>query len=408
MLTDVEIRKAEPRESAYDLTDGDGLELRVHPSGAKAWRFSYRLHGRRRRVPLGRYPDVKLGAARREAAILRGRVARGEDPAAERTKAKEGATMADLFARYIEEHAEPKKKPASVRMDRMNWQNHAAPVLGRKLVDAVTHAEIAALHHAIGKKTIRAKDPKTGKKTTRHTKGAANRTLALLSKMFSLAERWGMRQQGSNPCKGVEKFKERRMERFLSPAERKRLDAALDAAEKAGPRAPGGLGSGAITAIRLLSLTGARLGEIVGLEWPMVDLHARCLRIPDELSKTGRKVVPLSTPAVELLERLHEAHDASIPWVCVGEKGGKLQNLQRSWRKVRARAGLDDVRIHDLRHSAASDALNSGVPLALVGAMLGHRSVLTTQRYAHVADKALREAVETMGAAIERATKGER
>ncbi len=241
-------------------------------------------------------------------------------------------------------------------------------------------------------------------------KGAANRALALLRALLNAAEVWGERPQNSTPCTGVRRFRERdpqQAARFLDAEERVRLETVLCAGETADKGHSDYACQGAVLAIRLLSMTGARLSEIRGLTWPMVDLPNMCLRLPE--SKTGAKMIALSSQAATLLSELRLAGVArgrANEFVVTGERGGRLTTLQRSWRSIRGRAGVADVRIHDLPHSFASDALNAGVPLALVGSMLCHRNVQTTARYAHVADDARRRAVEIAGNAIEAATRG--
>ena len=193
----------------------------------------------------------------------------------------------------------------------------------------VTRADIAKIHHDL-----------------RHIPYDANRCLEIISKMFNLAEMWGLRPDGSNPRKHIKKYPEEKRERFLSPAELKRVGEVLREMEQEGIELPS-----SIAAVRLLILTGCRLGEIMTLKWEYVDIPGKALRLPD--SKTGAKVVHLGQPAVEVLEKIERVE--GNPWVIVGTKpGARLTDLQPFWQRVRARAGLKDVRIHDLRHTFAS------------------------------------------------------
>ena len=403
--------KSDPQKDVeIQVTGATGLRLRIKPSGAKSWTLRYRLKDtkERKRYTLGSYgKETGLAWARSEAAKILGKVANGEDPSADAKAKRTGATMADLWERYLEEHATKHKKESSVRMDELNWKNHIEPRFGSKRINTVTRAEVQKLHHEIGKpRKVARKNPKTGKKRKSLVlggKGVANRVLALLSKMFSFAEAVGLRPQNSNPCKHVQRYQEKGRQRFLDAAERCRLEAVLTKAEGRGPREKGYLAPGMITAVRLLSATGCRLGEIVNLQWGHVDLAGRRLRLPD--SKTGAKVVVLSSAAVEILQKAKTTRGASL-YVCPTETGGPLKNVQRSWRLIREAAKLDGVTLHTLRHSFASDAIAGGVPLAIVGELLGHKSVLTTRRYQHLADQALKEAADQAGAAIERAAKG--
>ncbi len=210
--------------------------------------------------------------------------------------------------------------------------------------------------------------------------------------MFNLAEMWGLRPDGSNPRKHIKKYPEEKRERFLSPAELKRVGEVLREMEQEGIEFPS-----SIAAVRLLTLTGCRLGEIMTLQWVHVDIAGKALRLPD--SKTGAKIVHLGQPAVEVLEKIERV--AENPWVIVGAKASaRLTDLQPFWQRVRARAGLKDVRIHDLRHTFASTAVSSGQGLPMIGKLLGHTQVQTTARYAHLAADPVRAAADEVSARI--------
>jgi integrase len=215
--------------------------------------------------------------------------------------------------------------------------------------------------------------------------------------MMNLAEVWRMRPNGSNPCRHIKKYRENKRERYLSEAELARLGEALTEVDQDGTVMPS-----AVAAIRLLIFTGARLSEILTLRWDYVE-HSY-LRLPD--SKTGAKVIYLNPPASELLARLPRIVDN--PYVIPGNKpGARLVNLQKPWRLIRARAGLEDVRIHDLRHTFASIGAASGLSLPMIGKLLGHTQAATTERYAHLADDPVRAASEAIGQRIDAAMKGE-
>ena len=239
----------------------------------------------------------------------------------------------------------------------------------------VTRADVAKLHHDL-----------------RHIPYDANRCLEMISKMFNLAEMWGLRPDGSNPRKHIKKYPEEKRERFLSPAELRRVGEVLREMEQEGIELPS-----SIAAIRLLILTGCRLGEIMTLQWEHVDIAGKALRLPD--SKTGAKVVHLGQPAVEVLEKIERVE--GNPWVIVGTKpGARLTDLQPFWQRVRARAGLKDVRIHDLRHTFASTAVASGQGLPMIGKLLGHTQVQTTARYAHLAADPIKDAADQVASSI--------
>ena len=216
--------------------------------------------------------------------------------------------------------------------------------------------------------------------------------LTLLSKAFNLAEVWGWRPVGRNPCRHVERYKEESRDRYLSESELKRLREVLARIEYERTASPQ-----TIAAIRLLILTGCRSSEILRLRWDEVDFERQCLSLSD--SKTGKRTVMLNSAALEILEGLEQVE--GNPYVIPGGKRGKpLSTLQRLWDRVRVEADIADVRVHDLRHHFASVAINSGHNLSVIGKLLGHSKIATTQRYAHLADDPLRWANEQIGSKL--------
>jgi integrase len=216
--------------------------------------------------------------------------------------------------------------------------------------------------------------------------------------MFNLAEKWGERPDGSNPCRHVEKYPEHKRERFLSEVELAQLGDALAKAEQDRSESPF-----VVAAIRLLVFTGARRNEILTLKWEHVDFERACFRLPD--SKTGAKTVHLNAPTLELLSELPRI--AGNPYVIPGERpGAHLVNIEKPWRRIRAQAGLDGLRLHDLRHSFASFGAGAGLSLPIIGALLGHTQAATTARYAHLAADPLKQASERVGREIAAAMKG--
>ena len=350
-----------------------GFGLRVLPSGKRSYLIQYRARGRTRRLALGLHGVLTPEQARRRAAELLAEVRYGGDPSAARSAALHAPTMADLCERYLSDYAAGRKKARSVAEDRRIIARYLLPKLGRRRVADVEHSEAVRLHNALRKTPI-----------------MANRVLALLSKMFSLAERWGLRPVGSNPCRGVDRFPERARERFLSEAELARLGDALTEADQKGSERPE-----AVAALRLLALTGCRVSEVLTLRWDEVDLERTCLRLRD--SKTGPKTVPLNAPSLEVLGRVARSSE----WVFPARDGARaMPTLSAAWARIRRRAGLDDLRMHDLRHSFASVGACSGQSLLVIGALLGHRRAATTQRYAHLSSDPVRSASESIGARI--------
>ena len=226
----------------------------------------------------------------------------------------------------------------------------------------------------------------------RSVPGHANRTLGVLSRMLTLAEVWEMRPEGVNPCQFVKKYPERRRERFLSDDEYRRLGVALWDAEREGFASPA-----AVAAIRPLMLTGCRSGEILSLRWENVDLDRGELRLPD--SKTGARIVHLGDPAIAVLRGIQRREDNT--WVIPGlKRGTHLAFLHGPWRLILERAGIRNLRIHDLRHSFASGGLLVGEGLPMIGKLLGHNKVQTTARYAHLANDPVKSAANRIASKI--------
>jgi integrase len=400
-----------------------GFGVRVQRGGGKSYVLHYRV-GTGRGAPLRKLTIGRHGSpwtaetARTEAKRLLGLVAHGKDPAGAKVAARAAPTVSDFATRFLAEHAEAKRKESTAREYRRLLEHVVLPAIGKRKVADVTRRDIERLHQA-----------------RRETPTEANRALACLSAMFNIAERWGLRPDGLNPCRHVEKYPQRRRERFLSPAELARLGDAL-AAHDGSPYA--------VAAIKLLVFTGARLGEVLGLRWEWVDFERGEARLPD--SKSGAKTLHLPSPALAVLAELPRLD--GNPHVIAGAKpGAPLVNLEKPWRAVRDRvtlgmwrdsedekiatliaelsrklkdreptvaefrkaaaageiplpAGLTDVRIHDLRHAFASVAASSGMGLPIIGKMLGHTQAATTARYAHLASDPVKAAAAAVAGKI--------
>jgi integrase len=382
-----------PGEIIWD-TDVRGFGIRCQRN-KKVYLLKARINGRARWFSIGEHgapwtPD----SARKEAQRLWGQIRSGEDLAAVREARRKRPSMAELCTRYLDEHAHEHKKASSAHLDERNIENHVRPFLGEMFVEEVSRADIDRFKRAVKDgKTRNPSDTRKsgyrGGKLVTGGSGVANRCLALLSKMFNLAERWGWRVEHTNPVRHVEKYKEQKRERYLSVDELARLSDALAKALIDKTETPY-----VVAVFRLLVLTGARLSEILTLRWQDVDLQHGVLRLPD--SKTGRKTVWLNTPALSVLEDLPRV--AKNPFVIVGDReGAHLVNTKKPWRRICKAAGITSLRIHDLRHSFASVAVGSGLGLHITGKMMGHLRASTTERYAHLADGAIREANELVG-----------
>ncbi len=286
-----------------------------------------------------------------------------------------GATMVDLAQRFMDEYAPGHLKPGTAALYRKIIEKRILPQLGRRRVADVGRADAAALHHDM-----------------RSVPGHANRSLGVLSRMLTLAEVWEMRPEGVNPCRFVKKYPEQRRERFLSDDEYRRLGAALRDAEREGLASPA-----AIAAIRLLMLTGCRSGEILSLRWEHVDLDRGELRLTD--SKTGARIVHLGDPAIAVLRGIQRREDS--PWVIPSYKRGvHLSFLHGPWHLILERAGIRDLRIHDLRHSFASGGLLVGGGLPMIGELLGHNKGQITARYAPLANDPVNSAANRIASRI--------
>ncbi|MEO8680670.1 MAG: tyrosine-type recombinase/integrase [Vicinamibacterales bacterium] len=379
--------------SRYVVWDGGipGFGVRVS-DGAKTFILKYRLASRRTRwATLARVGVMTLEQARTLARAYLGALAKGEDPLRRKDLARTAPTVAEVADRFLKEYVGVRAKrapdapirsglkPSTRRLYVLAIDTHIRPSLGTVAIADVSLADVLRLHQQL-----------------RGTPVMANRVLAVCSKFMTWAEQHEYRTQRTNPCRGIRKYKEEARRRYLTPREMTRLGAALRIGERWHAMSPT-----AVTAIRLLLLTGARVSEILSLRWAEVDLVRGALRLPE--SKTGRKTILLSPPAVAILDVWPRF--GGSPYVFPGEgpawrKGDHRVNLTDAWRWIRRRAKIADVRLHDLRHSFASVAVSSGQTLPMIGALLGHKEAATTQRYAHLMDDPLRAASDATAATI--------
>ncbi|WP_419809187.1 tyrosine-type recombinase/integrase [Sphingomonas sp.] len=375
-LTKALISNAAPSDTDYVIWDTEvrGFGLRVLPSARKSFVFQYRIGRVSKKLTLGS-GELSLSLMRDLARQAAGKVAAGIDPGKERDDLRNRVTIAELVERFDVTHITFHVKASTAKEYRRAIQLYILPAFGTMHVADVTRSQIHAFHQKMKNKPTQ-----------------ANRTLEILSKMFNLAEEWEYRAPNTNPRKGIKKYPETKRERFLSAAELERVGEVLAEMEDDRIEMPS-----AIAAVRLLMFTGCRLNEIMMLDWRHVDLKAALLRLPD--SKTGAKNVQLGAAAVAVLRSITRIEDN--PWVLTGKlDGGRLTDLQPFWQRVRSRAGLNDARIHDLRHTFASIAVADGMPLYSVGKLLGHASTQTTARYAHLGAGTMQVAADRVSSLI--------
>ncbi len=358
-LTKQRVEKINPGEGDT-ITWDDGLTgfgVRVKPSGVRSYLVQYRsAQGRSRRVTLGRHGVLTLDEARRRAKKLLGVVADGGDPAADREKYRKAPTVEELCDRYLVEHVAEHNKPSTAKEFRRLVEKRIKPAIGKLKVVDVTRADVIKMHRAM-----------------RKTPRQANHAVAVLSKVFSLAELWGLRPDGSNPCRHVKRYAETERERFLAEVELSRLGAALAGAETEGTEQPS-----VTAAIRLLALTGCRLGEILGLRWDDVDLTGGAIDILD--AKAGGRAQTVGALTLALLDGLPRAGE----WVLPGtspDRAVSVSTVEKAWSRLRKQAGLEDARLHDLRHTVGTYAAHTGANAFLVRDKLGHKTLAMTGRY---------------------------
>ena len=370
----VDALTADGKDALYWDRDLPGFGVRVSASGRKTYVVQCRGPSGSRRVTIGQHGTIAPEQARKQAAAIIDRIKRGEEAVPPPPRPE--PTMADLAERFMRAHVEVNCKASTAEFYRLALDKHILPALGTMPVRAVARAHVTALHYALRARPV-----------------TANRVIDIMSKMFSLAEAWDLRPAGGNPCRAVRRYKEEKRERFLAPDEVRRLGRVLAEAE-----AEGGASVYAVAAIRLLMLTGCRRNEILSLRWDNVDRTAREIRLRD--SKTGPRSVPLTPTVMGVLAAIPRV--PGNPWVIVSSRPGvhHLTSIREHWYRLRAQAGLEDMRIHDLRHSYASLALALGESLTMIGRLLGHTKVSTTARYAHLARDTEKVSAARVGGSI--------
>ena len=396
-LTKQAIDRAAPGEKDYFLWDGElkGFGIKIAKGGRKSYVCKYRVGSGRtaptRRMTIGAHGSPwTVEEARKEARQLLGQAAHGEDPAKEKQERKKQITVSELCDLYLAQGV-GEKKASTIATDRGRIERHIKPLLGKKRVPEVDRADIKKFLHDVaqGKTSVDVRTGSRGRAIVKGGKGTATRTVGLLGGIFSFAFDCGLIE--SNPVHGVSRYPDKKGNRYLSQQELVSLGAALNDGLAAG------LNEQAIAILKLLIFTGARKGEIESLEWAFVDLDGGYLRLAD--SKTGPKAIPLNAGARKVLSEIPVLEGSRYVFPA-GKGDGYFQGTPKVWIRVRELAGLEGVRLHDLRHSFASIAVSGGASLPIIGALLGHTNAATTQRYAHLHDDPLKAASEAIGGAI--------
>ena len=374
-------RESKPQAKDTILFDRTlpGFGLRIHPSGRKVWIVQARIEGRSRRIVIARHGEMELSQARRRARDMLARIRAGGNPADDIRREKETPAFREFAEEYLR-RCDPYWKPSGRKTVRIYLRARILPAFGKMPVDCIGAQDVAAWFDA----------------ASQDKPGAANRAFEILRAMMFRAEEWGLRERGTNPCLGIAKNPRNNVARFLDADELARLGRALDAREAEWPDA--------VAAIRLLALTGCRRSEVLNLRWR--DIRAESINLRD--SKTGPRAVPLGEAAWTHIAALPGVRDSNAFLFARFAEGRGTYSLIACWRAVCDDAKLGRLRLHDLRHTAASQAVMSGENLPVVGRLLGHRRHRTTAGYAHLADGHLVEAAEKVGSIISEEMHGDR
>ncbi len=388
-----------PNGQRYFVWDDDlsGFGVQVGANGSKTFICRYRNRGTRRQIKLGRIGTLTPDEARTAAKKVLGSVALGGDPASDRDADRRAIRLDELIDVYFEMHG-AKLKPKSSRGYRRSLELHILPKLGKLPAETITTRDLNKIHIGMATRPYQ-----------------ANRVLSHLGSIFNWGITSGYLPQGRNPARGIKRFREKGRQRYLSSKELTRLGQALTMAETTG--IPWTIDAASETskhvpktnqyfvyprhvtnAIRLLLLTGCRLREILDLKWKEVDLERGLLFLPE--SKTGQKTVILNRSAIAILDSMERNGTYVIPG---NDPYQPRHDLKKPWDQIRAIARIEDVRLHDLRHTHASIGASAGFGLPIVGRLLGHTSAATTQRYAHIADDPARRASDAIGSILQNA-----
>lgn len=371
------VDSARPQKDPYKIRDAaiPGFLLKVTPTGRKVFMVAYVANsGQRRKPAVGRFGEITVEQARAIAQDWLADARKGKGPSAEKSAARRAPMVKELFERFIADYSEPRNKPSTVDANRGYGKLYIIPHLDQTKVADVTRADIASLMQKMTK-----------------TPPNANRVLSALRKMFNMAEVWGMRPDGSNPCRHIPGFPERGKTRLITDAQLKRLYAYLSKAETEGLEHPF-----ILLAIRLQFEFAARMSEILKLEWTWVDLDNRRVEWPD--SKTGGMSKPMSTDALRLPKTAPRLEES--PYVCPSifdpHRPMSKHTYYKGWQRILGRAGLPHIGTHGIRHRSATDIANSGIPVKVGMALTAHKTVTMFMRYVHTEGEPVRAAADAV------------
>lgn len=391
------IRDLEPIEGRdYQVFDTEiaGFAIRIYRSGNKAFTLDYRINGRQRRYKIGAWPEWTSTAAREKAKDVRRQIDDGIDPLSIRQTQREAPNVSDLIERYIEEHL-PRLAPRNASDQISMLRKMVEPEWGKQLVTEITKQDVERFLNKVAEGRPRPSKLKPNNRARKlqgwkPTPIRANRMGQLLRKMFNLAIDWEWR--ADNPASGFRKRIENSRERFLSKEEITRLAAAIERADD--QRAAG--------IIRMCMLTGARVGEVRTARFEHFNLDYGSWSKPAATTKQ-RKIhrIPVSDDVAAIVRQRKLVVPKGSPWLFPGDTPGQpVKEIRRFWAKMQREAEIPDVRIHDLRHTFASLLVSGGASLEMIGRLLGHTQMSTTQRYAHLMDSPLRAGVDAVAHAF--------
>jgi len=387
-ITKTIVDNAQPATRRYHIHDAEipGFALKVEPSGSKIYVLDYRANGGgryapKKRIKIGKHGVFTPDQARTRAKEYLAKIVMGQDPGADRDAERCKNLFKNVSERYMKEYITHHNKPSTVRGKKHVLHGAIMPHFKNIYVEDISRKDVQEWHGKLHKTPIN-----------------ANRSLACLSHIMKICEDWGLRQPNSNPCLGIKRYRENKRERYLNQTELRKLIDTINSAE-----ADGSEERSMMIFFRMLIFTGARQGELLTAKWDYVNYEEGALLLPD--SKTGKKKVNLCAEAIEEIDKLERI--AGNPYLFPAYFVGVPKKLGRHhsppnemWHRILDKAGIKDLRKHDLRHAFASFAIMAGLTLEEIGQLLGHLTPQTTKRYSHLVDSHRKELSSAVGLQI--------